>query len=251
MQKTYNLYYNLGYWFLALIVLVAVGFYSTYIAVILEPKASILHIHFVLMSLWIAMLITQPFLIKYKKLALHRMLGKISYVLVPLVLISAFLMIRHGYYFFLNDLKGKVAKGLSQLSNEQMLQQAAAAIAIAFYYFGLFALFYVLAIINRRRSAIHARYMLATALTLLGPTVDRIVFFNVKLPSFVTYEVPTLILIDLILVLLLIKDYRDKRPTRTLWTCLFIYTIGQVLYFTVPGTNVWQQFVTLVMKPVP
>src|SRR5215217_439781 len=114
-------------------------------------------------------------------------------------------------------------QGLNKFTNEQILQQAAASAAIAFYYFSLFILFYCLAIYNKRNSTIHARYMLATALTLLGPTVDRIVFFNVKLPPYISYEVPTLVLIDVILILALIKDYSDKRPTKTLWTCLFIY----------------------------
>ena len=94
MQKSYNVYYNLGYWFLLLIVLVFMGFYTSYFSVFFQPKAPIIHIHFTLMVLWIAMLITQPFLIKYKRVAIHRMLGKISYVLVPLVSASAFLMIR-------------------------------------------------------------------------------------------------------------------------------------------------------------
>jgi hypothetical protein len=179
------------------------------------------------------------------------MLGKFSYVLVPLVLVSAFLMIRHGYYLVVADLQQKVAQGLNQLSPAQILQQAAASSAIAFYYFSLFILFYLLAIKNRRAPTAHARYMLATALTLLGPTVDRIVFFNVKLPSFISYEVPTLVLIDVILVLALLKDYRDKKPTRTLWTSLVIYTLGQALYFTVPSTNAWQLFVTFVMQPRP
>jgi uncharacterized membrane protein len=98
MHKSYNVYYNLGYWFLLLIVLVFAGFYPSYFSTFFEPKSSILHIHFTLMTLWVAMLITQPFLIKYKKLAIHRMLGKISYVLVPLVLASAFFMIRYSYY---------------------------------------------------------------------------------------------------------------------------------------------------------
>ncbi|MGZ5246809.1 MAG: hypothetical protein ACXWCR_06875, partial [Flavitalea sp.] len=99
-----SVYNNLGYWFLALIILVFAGFYSTYISVILEAQAPIIHIHFILMALWIAMLITQPFLIKYKKRDLHRKLGKVSYVLVPLVLISAFLMIRYSYYHAIIDL---------------------------------------------------------------------------------------------------------------------------------------------------
>ena len=75
MQKVYNVYYNLGYWFLLLIVLVIAGFYTSYFTVFFQPHATIIHIHFTLMTLWIAMLITQPFLIKYKKLAIHRMLG--------------------------------------------------------------------------------------------------------------------------------------------------------------------------------
>ncbi len=90
MQKSYNFYYNLGYWFLLLIVLVFAGFYTSYFAVFFKPTASIIHIHFTLMVLWIAMLITQPFLIKFRKRALHKKLGKISYVLVPLVLLSDF-----------------------------------------------------------------------------------------------------------------------------------------------------------------
>ncbi len=251
MQKSYNLYYNLGYWFLLLIVLVFAGFYTSYFTVFFEPKAPILHIHFTLMVLWIAMLITQPFLIKYKKLALHRTMGKISYVLVPLVLISAFLMIRYSYYISVKDLQQKAAQGLNQFSHNQILQQAAINVAIAFFYFFLFALFYSLAVINKRKSALHSRYMVACSLTLLGPTVDRIVFFNVKLPAYITYELPTLIIIDILLVMLLLKDYRDKRSTKTLWICLVIYIIAEALYFTVPYTNGWQQFVTFVMMPEP
>lgn len=251
MQKIYNLYYNLGYWFLLLIVLVFAGFYTSYFAVFFQPHAPVIHIHFVLMVMWIAVLITQPFLIKYKKLAIHRMLGKISYVLVPLVLASAFLMIRYSYYNLINDLQQKAAQGLTQFNHGQILQQAAVNVAIAFFYFFMFALFYSLAVINKRKSAIHSRYMVATALTLLGPTVDRIVFFNLKLPAYITYELPTLIIIDILLVLLLFKDYKDKRPTKTLWTCLLIYITGQVLYFTIPYTNGWQHFVTFILKPRP
>lgn len=55
------------------------------------------------MALWLIMLIAQPFLIKYKKLSWHRVLGKASYVLVPLILITAFLLIRNEYYRNLMD----------------------------------------------------------------------------------------------------------------------------------------------------
>ncbi|MES2795268.1 MAG: hypothetical protein V4683_04840 [Bacteroidota bacterium] len=250
-QKNYNFYHNLGYWFLLLIVLVFAGFYTTYFSVFFQPTATIIHIHFTLMVVWIAMLIAQPFLIKFKKLFLHRALGKISYVLVPLVLLSGFLMIRHSYYLLIENLRQKAAQGLNQLDSHQILQEAAYYEAIAIFYLTWFALFYSLAIINRRKSAIHARFMLATALPLLGPTVDRIVIFNFKLPSYLPYELPSFLLIDTILVLLLWHDYQNKRSTKTIKLSLIIYLTGQLLYFIVPHTEWWQQVVTFIMKPEP
>lgn len=70
MQTKQFTYHNLGYWFLLFIVLSFAGFYHTYFTKLLDIKTPIIHIHFLLMGLWISMLIVQPFLIKYKKLAL-------------------------------------------------------------------------------------------------------------------------------------------------------------------------------------
>jgi hypothetical protein len=206
------------------------------------------------MTLWIAMLIVQPFLIKFKKVAIHRLLGKISYVLVPLVLVSGFLMIRFSYYRVLDDLYQKAAVGLNQFNKEQILKQAAAYEAIAFFWLLIFALFYSLAVFNRRKSAVHARYMVASALALLGPTVDRILLFGFKLeklPGSIPIEFAAFFIADMVLALLLWKDYTEDRPTNTLWSCLLIYLIGQVFYYIVPGTDGWTNLVTLIMKPVP
>jgi len=254
MQKSYNIYHNLGYWFLLLIVLVFGGFYTSYFTTFFDRHPPLIHIHFALMMLWIAMLIAQPFLIKFKKISIHRMLGKISYVLVPLVLLSAFLMIRLSYYRFIAVTTEQASKGLNQSAGAQILQQAADFQAIAVFYFAWFFIFYSLAIINRRRSPAHARYMVATALTLLGPTVDRIMFFvfNLEmLPGGISAMWVSFILIDIVLAVLLFKDYKNKRPTKTLWTCLLIYIPGQVLHFAVLGHDWWQQFISVLMLPRP
>ncbi|MEJ7828546.1 MAG: hypothetical protein WKF91_10130 [Segetibacter sp.] len=169
-------------------------------------------------------------------------MGKISYVLVPLVLVSGFLLIRFSYYRVIDDLHEKSAAGLNQFNSEQILKQAAAYEAIAFFWLSIFALFYSLAVIKRRKSAVHARYMVATALAMLGPTVDRILIFSFKLeklPGSIPIESAAFFIADMVLALLLWKDYTSNRPTKTLWTCLLIYLIGQVLYYTVPGTNGW------------
>ena len=252
LQKSTNFYYNLGYWFLLLIVLVFGGFYTTYFSIILKPKPSIIHIHFTLMALWIIMLITQPFLIKYKKVYWHRLLGRISYVLVPLLLASCFLMLRYSYYNGLTFLQQQVQQGSLNLSKEGILAQAARDQSIVFYYMLTFITFYALAIINRKKSFIHSRYMLATSLALLGPTVDRIIFIPFglqELPGGITVMAAALSIADLILATLLIKDYREGKPTKTLWICLIITLFAQILYFTVPYTPIWEPFVTFLMQP--
>jgi hypothetical protein len=197
------------------------------------------------------MLVAQPFLIKYKKVAIHRLLGKMSYVLVPLVLLSGFLMMRFSYYRDIAQLKADRERGLNQLDNEQVLQLAAEFKGLPFVWFLWFMLFYILAIINRKRSSIHARYMVATALSLLGPIVDRVVFRFIKVGEGVRLEAVAFLIADITLAILLWIDYKNKRPVKTLLTALLIFLVGQVLYFTVPGTPAWEKFVSFIMQPTP
>jgi hypothetical protein len=124
--------------------------------------------------------------------------------------------------------------------------------AIALFYMAWFVVFYILAVSNRRRTPIHSRYMLATALTLLGPTVDRIFVFGFKLqalPGSMPIESVAFVIADAVLITLLLKDYKHGRPTSALWTCLLIYLSGQLLFFILPSMNWWQPFVTFIMKP--
>ncbi len=250
VQKINNSYNNSGYWFLLIIVLVFFGFYKSYFSVIFEPRAPVIHIHFVLMVLWIALLITQPFLIKYKKRSLHRKLGKISYIIVPLALITGFLVMRYSFYFSFNDKLEKSTTSGNVLSSDTISRSVADNMGLPFFYLLWFGAFYALAIINRKKSALHARYMMAASLSLLGPTVDRIIFFVFgleKFPGGIPIESLAFLIADIILITMLIKDYQAKRSVKTLFICLSIYIIGQVMYFTLPGTTVWQNVIISIM----
>ncbi|GAA4467666.1 hypothetical protein GCM10023189_51730 [Nibrella saemangeumensis] len=247
-------YSNSGYWFLALIVLVAAGFYTTYLSKITETQPAVVHFHFVLMALWIAMLITQPFLIKYKKLSLHRMVGRLSYGVVPLTLLSGFLMLRYAYYHFIDEATLHASQGGVQLSADELRRQAAGYVAIVVFWLAMFAVFYTLAIINRKKTPAHARYMVAAALSLLGPTIDRIVVFVVgleKLPAGLPIEIVAFFVANTVLAVLLWKDYRAKRATATLRNSLLIYLLGQALYFTLPKMVVWGYIMAFMMQPKP
>jgi len=250
MQKAFIFYQNSGYWFLLLMPLVLIGFYPTYFAVLLKPTPSIIHLHFSLMAMWVAMLIVQPFLYKYKKLRLHRAIGKVSYVLVPLLLITAYFMIRFSYYRFIGDMEQRISTGSLQADHHQVLKEAASYEAIAFLYFAWLGSFYTLAIINRRPSFVHARYMVAAALTMLGPTVDRIAYNSIKvekLGNAIPIECVSFFIADCVLGFLLWKDYRNKRPTKTLLVSLLIFFLGQVIYFLVKRTDTWQDIVSSIM----
>ena len=252
--KSYPLYPNLGYWFLLIILLVFGGFYHTYFSVFFEPKATIIHVHFGLMAVWVIMLIVQPFLIKYKKKVLHRRVGKASYVLLPLLLISAFLMAKHGYFVYMDTIAKEAVKGIPKYTQEELLHLSAKYQALSMFYMFWLGLFYTLAIINRKSTYVHARYMLAAALTVLGPTVDRIWFMVVGISVFplgIPVETLAYALIIIILIYLLWLDYKGGRNTKTLEICLVIYFISQGLYYVVQDMVWWEQFITFIMGAEP
>lgn len=151
MDRTYK---YLGYFMLLLIPLIFAGFYKSYFQPFPNFGAKFnenVHIHSVLATLWVAILITQPFLIVNKKVAWHRRLGKLSYFVFPLLIFSFVPMIIKSYN------KGDFQFLFFPIGDGVLLM-----------------LFYTLAIYFKRKTAKHMRYMIASAFVLLGPTLGRI-----------------------------------------------------------------------------
>ena len=96
--------------------------------------------------------------------------------------------------------------------------------------------------------------MLAAALTLLGPIVDRIMLIPLGLESLPGGLSPmwvSFILIDLVLLFLLYKDYQHKRTLKTLLVCLLVYIPAQFVHFAILGNGWWKDFMIFVMLPKP
>ncbi len=95
--------------------------------------------------------------------------------------------------------------------------------------------------------------MLATALTLTGPTVDRIlgIHFRIETIGGISSFFISFLIIDIVLASLLYLDYKNKRETKTLWTCLVVYAVGQLLYYIVPTFDWWSVVMKYIMMPVP
>lgn len=166
-------------WFLFLLVpFIAIGFWPGYWSTLFGniKSSSVIHIHTVLIMAWVAMSLAQPLLILKKKIQWHRMLGKTSYILMPLVLISLYFLIQERYLRRLSRMSERVASGEIQMTSEQIYSSAAASLDLGLVYFLLLAGLYTLAIIYRKRILHHATFMFGAILTALGPSVDRIIF---------------------------------------------------------------------------
>src|SRR4051812_47839957 len=166
MHTTKEEYKNVSYFLLSLVALIIAGFYKSYFGMFPYFDNSILpitHVHAVAMSLYVCLLVMQPLLIRYKKYKAHRLLGKVSYILVPIIVFSFFLMSYKKY----ND---KLVHKISATDYTEYIFLNAAKLL-------LFAGFYLLAISNKRNTARHMRYIIATALVFVEPAFSRATFF--------------------------------------------------------------------------
>lgn len=165
------------------------GFYKSYI--IQSPDTNIvidgyIHFHAAVSSVWIGLLISQPLLIRYKKYRVHRIIGKVSYIVFPLLILTFVPLIARSF--------NGIASVINPVFDAVLL-----------------LLFYPLAIKNKRNIAHHMRYMIMIALIFIGPTLARILFHWTDISGFWGTMI-TWGSINLILVGLIIWDKINHRP---------------------------------------
>ena len=181
-----------------------------------------MHFHAFVMSLYVILLIVQPFLIFYKKFETHRLLGKLSYVLVPIIVFSFLTMIHKEY----ND------KLLLKITNAEFIE-------FTFLNVGkllLFAGFYLLAIIHRKTTALHMRYIIATALVFVEPSIGRFAGFYMDV-DFMPSTLASFVITDLILISFIFFDKKkglNYKPYTVALTAFILYqTIWYVVFYLI------------------
>ena len=205
MEKAYR---NLGYILLLLIPLTILAFYKTYFAhfpTFADTKTNI-HLHAAVASLWIIMLIAQPLLIRNKQYRWHRTLGKISYIIFPLLIIS---------------FVPQMIKLVNSEDSRVLFFPLADCIALI--------LFYGLAIYHRRNVSKHMRYMIGTVLIFLGPILGRIGPFWFGIPPGINQNLMYAV-IYLILAVLIISDLKNKRKYQPYLLIAGVWIAHQVVF---------------------
>lgn len=209
MEKKYR---NVYLFFIAILILVPIGFKSYFLKLTnLNSIETVLHIHNLLMTIWCLMLIIQPLLIRKRKNNLHKTIGKVSYFFFPLVVYS----IGSTIFYSFERMK-------PHLSLDENLSQIFLPISQLF----LFTLFYVLAILNTKKIAVHMRYIIISSISLFGPTIGRIDFglgedFNTDL----------WFMNACLLIFLLYDKYYNKNYKS--------YLIGLFFFVIIHIANVW------------
>jgi len=117
---------------------------------------TLVHLHGLLMVLWLTMLVAQPWFVATRRTVLHRYVGRASLIIVPLA-IAVILATAHEQLGREAEINADVAR----------LQVLAWGQAIGFG--GSWAL----ALAYRRRSNIHMRLMVSTAFAIGGAAVTR------------------------------------------------------------------------------
>jgi hypothetical protein len=219
-----RLFLNSGWYFIALLLAALAAFWPKYLS---RPAPSIdayTHAHAVAMLAWCGLLIVQPFLIRAGRRSLHRALGRTSYVLVPLLL-AASLLLAHFRF---------------RSMDEATFATEAASLYLPLSGFLLFGVAYGLAIFYKRTPAVHARFMICTALSTLDPVVGRLLFFYAPpLPSALLYQAVTFGGTDLLLACLAFRD-RGGAPVRWVFpTMLATFGLVHALWFTLAQSALW------------
>ena len=225
-KKNIGITNRLIYFFIFLLLMSFAGFYKTYLVKFphFEGFTWAHHFHGFIMITWISMLIAQPIFISTKNFRLHRIVGKASYFIFPLLLLSFFLVARAGY--FRNIKTAGEVEALAGMTN---------GIADIFY----ISILYGLGIYYKKKTSFHLRFFACIGLMILGPGLGRFMIAVCDLPFI---AVPIMIgLIALFTLGWMITDIIDKRSAFPLAVFLAIIAIT---FIVVPNSHSawWQAF---------
>lgn len=148
---------------LLLIPLVIFGFYRTYFSQFSDFNDKITlfhHVHDSIATVWILTCISQQLLIRYKKYKVHKIIGKLTYVIFPLLILSFVPMILRN----LNS--GHPLNAFFPIADCTLL-----------------ILFYLLAVYNKKNAPNHMRYMIGAAIVFWVQQLVELVRFLLDCPK--------------------------------------------------------------------
>ena len=236
--------YSKAHWYLlGLLIITFLAFWNSYFGMLHDaPLAH--HLHGITATLWILLLAAQNWSIHQKRVSLHRKMGKVLFVLVPLMTAAFAMVTWQGAIKVVNQHPFYLLFGQALLTADVLLLFTT---AIQIY----------LALRLRRQVRLHSALMLGTLIGLLPPILSRL--FANYLPGMTIEGPDTLyrfghclhlsILVSIAIAMVIFFCYRKQG-----WPWLLAAAITGMmyaLYATVGQTDWWQQMVHLLATVHP
>ena len=227
---------------LLLLVLAHIGFYKTYIrhfprfADYTTPAGRnfhftwVIHFHGMMMIGWLLMLLVQPFFILKGKIKLHRLVGRLSYVVAPLVLFSMYLVTY-------SSLHRELVQGIAVVARRVALDVP----LIVF-----FAILYFLAIFYTHKPALHSRFICSTAFILISPALSRTfrAWFDVSRDG--SIDMSKNIILIVAGVIAVIDSWRTKRISP--FALVFGFMVLNRIIWDIRDTPFWHFIANVIAK---
>jgi hypothetical protein len=201
-----------------------------------RPLTALVLVHTALMTLWVLMLIAQAWFIRTNRFQFHRWVGWSSYIVAP-VIIASVLAAEH------ENLNHVLKHGVEDAFAEQARLEV----------FGIpqilaFAVAWGLAILYRKRTALHVRFIVSTAFAISTAIVFRVIFnWFTWLPGLdpdppdgilaATWTVQTLLLFVLITM-----DWRMGLKRSPFWVVTALIGVMHIGYWSYGRTEEWLAF---------
>lgn len=220
-----KIYRNISLFIILIIIGAQWGFYKNYISQFPDfiDKTNIIHIHGALWMSWLVLLVAQPFLINTGRIQLHRTIGKVSYVLGPLIILFLFLVGKEDYWRTIENFTEHQALVFLVLDSRGLIS---------------FTIFWGLAMLYRKESASHMRYMIATGILAIGPGVGRGLINSFDLDFGTTFIIVDLINLAIV-SFLLGYDIYNKKNYKPFLVVFIVLLIGAFLW-TIRDSDAWQ-----------
>jgi hypothetical protein len=225
MEKSYDFWIRFNL-FLFLLTLVGFGFTYLKFAPHFDGFPWFVHIHFSAFFLWFTVLVLQPYLIKAGRRGLHRTLGKFSYGLMFVLILTILIMVRW------------------QVQEKWDSSQEAASLGAFVGILDAISLvvYFSIAMWNWRNVRWHVAFILACSLVIFNPGLARVC--NAVVPG---SGLPAAVLLPFLVAggILIYEKRRKGRKVRSSPYFLFLvfWSIEIVLLLTVAGSAGWRQLV--------
>jgi hypothetical protein len=186
------------------------------------------HVHALLGTAWMGMLVVQPALIVKGRRRAHRAFGHAAALLAPAFVVSGVLLAHFKLKGMPADLFAKEGVYVYLPLSVALLFAAGAGLGYAW----------------RRSTAVHARFMVSTALLLVDPVLARLMFFHLpRLPFEQLYQGISFSLIALALFFLW-RTLPAGIAGRVAFRNFCVGTVAVLmLFFVLPHTGAWAAFV--------